>query len=126
MIKQLVPVDLNSVLYDVEVKLSGFHESSGNAEMAAYYKTQSTKRKLAMDIFFWDEEEAAWLDYNMNTQSRTPGFYASTIMPVWVGAHDKTPEELSRVVSELKTHVKPHRLHCSVLYLNIFLYCFVS
>lgn len=100
-----MPVDLNSVLFDVETRLGEFHASLGNADKASYYALQSNKRKVAMEVFFWDETDASWKDYNTNTGTRTDGFYASTIFPVWAGAHDKSPQDLSRVVAGISEHV---------------------
>jgi len=102
-VDQIIPVDLNCVLYDVEIRLKNYHLMFGNQEMAKYYEDQALKRKIGIQTFLWSESEGYWRDYNYVKKEPVEGFYASTVMPIWSGAHDLDDRQLINFVDFLRT-----------------------
>lgn len=67
---QIVPVDLNSILYYNEVTIGKFLEQSGNASGCATWSRLAEQRSKAMYATMWDEELFGYFDYNLTSASR--------------------------------------------------------
>jgi alpha,alpha-trehalase len=85
--RKIVPVDLNAVLYRNELTLERMYKRAGDAAKAEKFKQLAVKRRLAMEQVFWNERKAAWLDYDLETNSSNLVFYASSVVPLWAGLH---------------------------------------
>ncbi|KAM9988691.1 hypothetical protein ACTFIY_004730 [Dictyostelium cf. discoideum] len=79
----VVPVDLNSILYLNEKILSSFHRTLGNNSMAIYYQAQSESRVDAMQQVFFNEDTYQWNDYNLKTSTNNDAWYTSNILPLF-------------------------------------------
>lgn len=66
----IVPVDLNSILYGSEASLAYLHELAGNQYAAACWTRTAATRSDAMTAVLWDKERWAYFDYNMTSKSR--------------------------------------------------------
>lgn len=60
----LIPVDLNCLLYHLETTLARLNELSGDLEKAADYRDLAEIRKQAILQYCWDEENKFFTDYN--------------------------------------------------------------
>lgn len=60
------------------------------------YQELANKRRLAIDALLWNEAAGVWTDYDVQTQTNTKAFYASSVVPLWAGMarENKTREEL--------------------------------
>lgn len=65
---QLLPVDLNSLLYQVEVNLSKLYRLQGDMALSDDYSQKAERRKEAIQAIFWNEEAGMFTDYNFTTQ----------------------------------------------------------
>jgi len=101
-VSELIPVDLNAIMYDVEAILSKFHIALGNTEMGSYYATQANIRLDAIDKLMWNETESAWQDWNTKLGRQTEGFYLSNFFPLWSKSHAKSPETLTKVTQKIQ------------------------
>lgn len=101
----LACVDLNSILYRVEMDLAtlidlytgGEFIWRGRTYTAAYWRTQAEKRRQLMKEFLWNEQDGTWYDYNIDTEAQQPFVSASNLLPLWAGA--ATTEEARRAVA---------------------------
>ena len=81
----IIPVDLNCILYKNEVSLGRFFELVGEKSKAREYQKLAERRQLAVDDVLWDEELGLWLDYDLTTKKRNREFYASSVVALWSG-----------------------------------------
>ncbi|KKA30799.1 hypothetical protein TD95_003669 [Thielaviopsis punctulata] len=65
----LVPVDLNSILYGVEDAMALFHSQTGNSSGSDIWTKRAAARSDAMQSVFWNESSFSYFDYNL-TSSR--------------------------------------------------------
>jgi alpha,alpha-trehalase len=84
----ILPVDLNALMYKMEKILQRAHELEGNEQKSAFYRMQSEKRKLAMQQYFWNEEAGWYFDYNLITGSHTGIYSLAACYPLWMGIAD--------------------------------------
>ncbi|KYQ89897.1 Trehalase precursor [Tieghemostelium lacteum] len=80
----VLPVDLNSILYLNEKTLSDFHFYMGNLTQKEYYSQQADLRAEAIQYVLWNPEINQWLDYNIqSSQWQNTNFYTSNLMPLF-------------------------------------------
>ena len=93
---EIIPVDLNSILYKNALSLAKFSELTGDQSKAKEYLDLANRRRRAIEALLWDESSGVWGDYDMKTQTRTQAFYASIVVPLWAGIarENLTREEL--------------------------------
>lgn len=109
----ILPVDLNSILYANEIAIAEFHKRAGNATAATTWAAMAANRSEAMTALLWDAEHFSYFDYNLTSGSRNvyiladnttvrddlPGapegeqvfFHLAQYYPFWTGA---APEEI--------------------------------
>jgi alpha,alpha-trehalase len=58
--RNIVPVDLNAILYLNERTLHYFHNQCGNFKIASRYKQLALKRLEAMKLFLWSANDSQW------------------------------------------------------------------
>jgi alpha,alpha-trehalase len=66
----IVPVDLNSILYANEAALSSLHNLTGNSSAAEAWAEIAANRSDAMTAVLWDQEQWGYFDYNLTSSSR--------------------------------------------------------
>jgi len=59
----ILPVDLNSILYNMEKKLSQWFFYKGDTCKGSLYEEFAEKRKYAVNKYFWNEEKGFYFDY---------------------------------------------------------------
>jgi alpha,alpha-trehalase len=108
----LATVDLNSCLFKyendiayiidtcfdgelhvpVEWRVSKTHE----VERASAWKLRSSKRRLAMSCYLWNEKDGTFYDYNIKRQTQAEYVCATMLWPLWAGA--ATPAQAESIV----------------------------
>ncbi|EAT80043.1 trehalase [Parastagonospora nodorum] len=126
----ILPVDLNSILYYNEITIADFHKREGNYSAAREWAGRAANRSEAMTTLLWNAEHYSYFDYNLTSSSQNiytladntstplsttgapPGqqiwFQISQFYPFWTGAAPSSiksdPSAMRRVfarVSEL-------------------------
>jgi len=82
---QIVPVDLNSILYFNEVAIAALLNLTGNSTAAQQYSTAAAQRSHAMYELMWNETHYSYFDYNMTSSGQNVFILADA---------DATPAEL--------------------------------
>lgn len=98
--RQIVPTDLNSVLYYCEKLLEKFFRLAGDIQKANTYKGYSEARQDAIEAVLWEEDRGLWLDYDRQLKKKRGYFYASTVVPLWAGVHQG---DVNREIQVLRT-----------------------
>jgi alpha,alpha-trehalase len=68
---EIIPVDLNTLLYNLESKISKAYAISGNPEKSEIYKLKSESRKKAILKYCWSEDDAFFMDYDFQKKQST-------------------------------------------------------
>ena len=100
--RQIVPTDLNSVLYLNEKLLEKFFRLAGNTAKADQYKRFSEARLAAIEAVLWDNNTGLWLDYDRQLKKKRHYVYAASIVPLWAGVQRGNPARESLVLRALK------------------------
>lgn len=87
---EVVPVDLNAVLYRAELELARLHTAVGNTTAAAAHSLAAAQRGAAMTRLMRDPVTALWHDWNATAGARAPGLYAAAFVPFWAGLTDRS------------------------------------
>ncbi|MEL6135141.1 MAG: trehalase family glycosidase, partial [Bacteroidota bacterium] len=97
---EILPVDLNALLYHLELTLSESFEIKGNAEKRVYYERRAANRKAAMLQVFWDEEMGMFLDYDWVAGQRLSRPSLATVFPLYFEI--ATPEQAEGVAAKVE------------------------
>eukprot|EP00029_Vermamoeba_vermiformis_P011431 TRINITY_DN6280_c0_g1_i1.p1 TRINITY_DN6280_c0_g1~~TRINITY_DN6280_c0_g1_i1.p1 ORF type:complete len:559 (+),score=124.46 TRINITY_DN6280_c0_g1_i1:77-1753(+) len=81
--RNIVPVDLNNIVYLNEVRMADMYSIVGNDQQAAYYSQAALNRSIGMMSVLWNNKNGQWNDFNYVTKKHTAEFYPSNIMPLW-------------------------------------------
>ncbi|MEM7367051.1 MAG: alpha,alpha-trehalase TreF [Bacteroidota bacterium] len=68
---ELIPVDLNSLLYHLELTLAEAAEVSGDVAAHAGYQDAAQARKTALNAYCWDAQQQMFSDYDFVNADRT-------------------------------------------------------
>ncbi|EGG17928.1 Trehalase precursor [Cavenderia fasciculata] len=105
---EIVPVDLNSILYRNELTLARFHLALGNSPMHAYYKNQASQRAKAINSVFWDPVNLQWFDYHLDTNQLQTEYYITNFHPLWAKVYQEDPITFnSTVLSNILNKARP-------------------
>ncbi|KAJ7660450.1 Six-hairpin glycosidase-like protein [Mycena rosella] len=83
-VKQIVPVDLNSILYKNRVLMAQLYGAT-NATAAARHAAAAAAIKAGVLDLFWDGSKLAFYDFNLAANARNTVFSAATFYPFWSG-----------------------------------------
>ena len=86
----IIPVDLNALLYRLELRLS---ELVDDNERQANYANAAQRRKVALNHYLFDSEKNFYYDYNLTTGHRTPVRSLAAAVPLFVGLADAAQAE---------------------------------
>ncbi|XP_072049491.1 trehalase-like [Amphiura filiformis] len=85
--KQIVPVELNSILCMNEKILAEMFAMDGQQSKADEYMQAHIRRRQAIQDVFWAEDTGAWLDYDLELARNRNEFYPSNVMPLWANCY---------------------------------------
>ncbi|KAI6784804.1 Trehalase-like protein [Emericellopsis cladophorae] len=66
----IVPVDLNSIMYANEMAIAGFLNQTGNASAAAEWEELAYNRSEAIHALMWNETYMSYFDYNLTSAAQ--------------------------------------------------------
>jgi alpha,alpha-trehalase len=82
----ILPVDLNALVYKLETKIAALSKQSGDTATAADFSERAKARKAAMTAIFWDDAQGAYFDYDWRFGQRRDCLTAACVTPLFVGA----------------------------------------
>lgn len=97
---KIIPVDLNSVLYSNEVKLSHFHESIGDHDKSIEYQRAAETRAELMRKVMYDNDKMIWSDYDLSKGTQCNHQYLSSLSPFLFGV-EQTRKQLPKEYNNL-------------------------
>ncbi|MFZ1301266.1 MAG: alpha,alpha-trehalase TreF [Candidatus Microsaccharimonas sp.] len=97
----IIPVDLNSLLYHLELTIADAYTSVFNLVKARQYRKKAKERKVAMEKYLWNEDQGFFRDYNFHQGYHTPVESLAAVFPLFVGLAEKHQAE--RVATRLES-----------------------
>lgn len=101
----VVPVDLNSLLYGLETAIRLGCARAGDKACAADFAAKAAARRAAMDKYLWEGKAGAYFDFNWRRRASIPRLSAATLYPLFVGAASET--QARAVASAVHQLVEP-------------------
>ncbi|MDO1450463.1 alpha,alpha-trehalase TreF [Rhodocytophaga aerolata] len=96
----IIPVDLNCLLYYLEMTLSTAYTQSSFEEPGEYFKNKADRRRKAMQTYFWDTSRCFFMDYNAALHKPTSVWSLAGVFPLFFGI--ATPEQAGQVQTHLE------------------------
>lgn len=104
----LVPVDLNSLLFQLELTLSRAFESS-SSELSRRYRDAARARQAVVRRYFWNERLGAFSDYDWRAGAVSERLSAATVVPLFFGIASE--DQARSVAQTVRAHLlAPHGL----------------
>jgi alpha,alpha-trehalase len=93
------PVDLNSLLYRMEMDISTIDAELHLPQAAKLWAMRARNRADAVNRLMWDEERGQYFDYDFQHKRRSRYEFLTTFYPLWVGI--ATPQQAARVAAQV-------------------------
>ncbi|CAG9974334.1 unnamed protein product [Clonostachys byssicola] len=69
-VRNIVPVDLNSIMYGNEVAISRFYNQTGDDAASETWAQLAANRSAAIHAVMWNETYSSYFDYNLTSSSQ--------------------------------------------------------
>ena len=93
--KEIIPVDLNSILCAVEYSLAFLAKYAlKNTLKSNLFIAKAKSRHRAIHEVLWDSKKSVWSDYLIKEQKLNENFYASSFFPMWIENFDYTASSI--------------------------------
>jgi alpha,alpha-trehalase len=96
----LIPVDLNCLLYCLENSIATTYQLQGNAGQVTAFRTKARNRKKAMLAYCWDAKANWFVDYNFRLRQRSSRLTLAGTFPLAFGI--ATPAQGKLVATDLQ------------------------
>src|SRR5476649_613613 len=97
----ILPVDLNALLYHLEMTLSNASLLTGNHDAASYYSQRAERRKQAINLHLWDNEQGYYGDYDWQQKTLRDQLTGATVFPLYLNlAPVELADRTAQVVRE--------------------------
>jgi alpha,alpha-trehalase len=83
---EVIPVDLNSLLFGLENAIRMGCEHGGDTACTSDFTHRATVRRAAMDKYLWDAAQGTYYDYLWTQKSAIKRISAATLYPLFFGA----------------------------------------
>jgi alpha,alpha-trehalase len=85
----IIPVDLNCLLYNLENVLAEGYFLSNNYEMYRRFNQKAQKRQAAINTYFWDSKKRFYRDYDFCRRTFTKTFSLAGVFPLFFKLADR-------------------------------------
>lgn len=98
---EIIPIDLNALLYHLERVLAEAHDETAEYATAAHYRQLAEERKAALMRCCWSEEEGFFRDYDFMREIQTePLSLAAAYLLFFNMADDRQAAAVARVIED--------------------------
>ena len=102
----IIPVDLNCLLYDLEITIAQSYEALRQPMLAKRFLAAAEQRKRGILDYCWDEKRGFFVDYNFHRQQKMPYETLAGVFALW--SKIATSEQAKKVAAKLeKDFLKP-------------------
>lgn len=96
----IIPVDLNCLLYHLESTIADAYKASFNLLQARQFRKKAKSRKQAVQDYLWNEEQGFYRDFNFHHSAQTSITSLAGVFPLFVNL--ATQEQADRVADVLR------------------------
>ena len=93
------PVDLNCLLYRMEMDTAAIYTILGMPREAAAWSGRGERRAAVINRLMWNHDAGLYFDYNFKTGRKSDYHFITTFYPLWAGI--ASPEQAARVAANL-------------------------
>lgn len=79
----LIPVDLNCLVYNLETTIALSYRAEGNKAKAAVYEAKAKARRIALTKYTWDAGQGFYVDYNWKARIHSPELTIAAAFPLF-------------------------------------------
>lgn len=97
---EIVPIDLNCLLYELELALSEANRKLLQLPLALYYQKKAEKRKTTINKYLWDEQNGYYFDYHSPSESRTTIWSLAGTYALYCGV--ATSDQAERIAENIE------------------------
>ena len=90
----IIPVDLNSLLYNLEMTLSKAYLLEGDPVKSKIFSVKAQSRKEAILKYCWNAGKGFFMDYNFKKNSQTEVFSLAGVYPLFFNFAEENQAEL--------------------------------
>jgi alpha,alpha-trehalase len=87
---EIVPVDLNSLMFGLEEAIRAGCARSGDTACSAEFARRSAARREAMTRYLWEPADGVYRDYRWVGRTRVPRDSAAMLYPLFAGVADQS------------------------------------
>jgi len=95
---QIIPIDLNTLLYHLEQTLAKAYKVKNNRERALYYSHLADRRKTLINEYCWNEDKGFYFDYNFVTEQQSEQYTLASTFPLFFNLSDRRQAEKVKTV----------------------------
>ncbi|MGB5402747.1 alpha,alpha-trehalase TreF [Robiginitalea sp.] len=109
----LLPVDLNSLIYSMEIQLAEGYRTRGDVAAAKAFEARAESRKERINKMMWDPQLKFYKDFNFASNSRCGEMTLAGVYPLYFGIASKSQAAgvVERLVADF---LKPGGLVCTL------------
>lgn len=96
----IVPVDLNCLLYQLEMTISEAYDILQQSILANKFRRKATKRAAAIETYCWNEKTAFFDDFDCRAKEHTGRLTLAGVFPLYAGV--ASPEQAAAVAAKLE------------------------
>ncbi|MFM2338882.1 MAG: alpha,alpha-trehalase TreF [Bacteroidota bacterium] len=89
----IIPIDLNSLLYHIELFLASFYRKTNNETKDSLYTKRAKNRLEALQQYCYCNAQNLYFDYHWKHQKRSHHFTLASLFPLWLSAYPASKEE---------------------------------
>ena len=98
---EILPVDLNCLLYHLEMTLSKCYEVIEDKSMSGSYLKRAETRKILINKYFWNDDKGFYFDYDFAEKMQTDLYTLAGVFPLFFEiADNKQAERVARIIQE--------------------------
>ncbi|MEL7003237.1 MAG: alpha,alpha-trehalase TreF [Bacteroidota bacterium] len=87
---EIIPVDLNSLIYHLELKIAQAYNWKEELDSAKLFLEKADSRKKAINEYLWDEEDQFYIDYDFVAGRKTGVLSLAAAYPLFFNIGDKS------------------------------------
>lgn len=97
----IVPIDLNCLLYELELAIAEAYEKLFQLPFAKFYRNRAKKRKETINAYMWNEEQGYYFDWHIDKQEPTSPWTLAGMFPLYCGvASHEQAARVAKVIEE--------------------------
>lgn len=97
---EILPVDLNSLLWGLEGAIAQGCENVGDTAGAQHYAQRARRRRRAIHRYLWSEAQGHFIDYQWVKRQPRPQLTAAALVPLYLGVASADQAASSARVAE--------------------------